>query len=81
MKNIGLGPIADRIAAAALDAMRAKKGAAETRRRLTADVLALLGEAVVIGVDQALIAAARHDAAAVNAVAARKAELLAKDRP
>lgn len=60
MKKIGLGPLADRIATEALAAARGKKGPAETRRRLAAAVLPLLGEAVEIGLDQALIVAREH---------------------
>jgi hypothetical protein len=72
--KIGLGPLADRISAAALDASRGKKGPAETRRRLAAAVMPMIEEAALAGFEQAQIAVAGITAAEL-ALAERKAEL------
>lgn len=61
MKDVGLYPIAVRIADAVLDVAKGKKGQPETKRRIIAAALPLLAEAVEIGLDQATIAVAeRH---------------------
>jgi hypothetical protein len=72
--RVGLVPLAERIAEAALEAARAKKGPEAARRRVAAAVAPILSEAVFIGLDQALIAV-RGDPDAVLAISARKMEL------
>ncbi len=72
--KVGLSPLADRVALAVRHAARAKKGAADTQRRIVAQVLPALEEAVLIGVDQALIAA-RNFPDAQLLILARKREL------
>lgn len=65
MTNIGLLPVAERIADAILDMPDPRKGRAEKRRRVVGAILPLIEKAVVeIGLDQATLA-----------IAARKREL------
>lgn len=68
MNELGLTPFADRVAELALEAVRAKKGARETRRRISVGVLAALMEARRSGLQQAIIALGPGYVEAVNAI-------------
>lgn len=60
MTNLGLTPLADQIAELAISAARAKKSPRETRRRVSAGVLAALMEARRSGLHAAIIALGFH---------------------
>lgn len=77
--KVGLRDLSDRVASAARGAARGKRGASETQRRIAAAVTPLLEEAVLIGVDQAIVAVGFRNHAATNAIAARKRALLSRE--
>ena len=56
MNDIGLLPILNRIAEAAMSAHRRKRGATDIQRHIVEAVTPLAEELVLIGVDRALIA-------------------------
>lgn len=68
MNELGLTPFADQIAELAIEAVRAKKGARETRRRISAGVLEALMEARLSGLQAAIIALGPGYVEAVNAI-------------
>ena len=57
MDDIGLLPIINRIAEAAMSAHRSKRGATDIHRHIVEAVTPLAHELVLIGIDQAIIAA------------------------
>jgi hypothetical protein len=59
-EDVGLTPLADRIADLALEAARAKKGPRETKRRIAAGVLPILMEARRSGQQAAINALGFH---------------------
>ena len=62
MHDIGLLPILNRIAEAAMSAHRRKKGATDIQRHIVEAVTPLAHELVLIGMDQAIIAADKRAA-------------------
>lgn len=68
MTELGLTPFADQIAELALEAVRAKKGARETRRRISSGVLVALMEARRSGLQQAIIVLGPGHIEAVNTI-------------
>lgn len=68
MNELGLTPFADRVAELALQAVRAKKGARETRRRISDGVLVALIEARRSGLQQAIIVLGPGHVEAVNTI-------------